>query len=89
MARVETTNTHSNEDLDRALRTTELLPSQAGMYKLATMYALNEQPDQAEYWIIVMIRMNHLTQRAVDDLRQQWQAQARMHPAMASVVWPP
>ncbi|MFO1181806.1 Wzy polymerase domain-containing protein [Ottowia sp.] len=89
LARVEPTKTHSNEDLDKALRTTELLPSQAGMYKLATMYALNEQPDQAEYWIIVMIRMNHLTQRAVDDLRQQWQAQARMHPAMASVVWPP
>lgn len=88
LARVEPAKAHSDEDLDRALRTTKLLPSQAGMYKLATMYALNQQPDQAEYWIIVMIRMNRLTQKVVHELRQQWQAQALLYPAMARVDWP-
>jgi O-antigen ligase len=88
LARVDPSKTHTEHDLDRALRTMKLLPSLMANYKLAAMYAFAGQPQQAEYWIVVMTRMNELEKRAVQDLHRQWGEQALAYPPMAKVAWP-
>lgn len=88
LARVDPTKSHTEQDLDRALRTTKLLPSLVAKYKLAAMYAFAGQPKQAEYWIVVMTRTNRLEERVVQELRRQWDEQATAYPPMARVAWP-
>ena len=88
LARVDPSQTHTEQDLGRALRTMKLLPSLMANYKLAAMYAFAGQPMQAEYWIVVMTRMNRPEERVVRDLRRQWNEQATAYPPMAVVGWP-
>jgi hypothetical protein len=88
LARVDPVRSHTEQDLDRARRTTMLLPSLMAKYKLASMYALAGQPERAQYWVVVMIRMNRLDARAVRNLQRLWQEQAAIYPAMAEVTWP-
>lgn len=88
LARVNPAQSHAEQDLDRARRTTMLLPSLMAKYKLATMYALAGQPGRAQYWVVVMTRMNRLDARTVRNLQRHWQEQAAVYPAMAQVTWP-
>jgi O-antigen ligase len=88
LARVDPSQTHTEQDLERALRTMKLLPSLMANYKLAAMYAFAGQPIQAEYWIVVMTLMNRPEERVVRDLRRQWDEQAMSYPPMALVGWP-
>lgn len=88
LARVDPVRSHTEQDLDRARRTTMLLPSLMAKYKLASMYALAGQPERAQYWVVVMIRMNRLDARTVRNLQRLWQEQAAIYPAMAQVTWP-
>lgn len=88
LARVDPANSHSQKDIERALRTTKLLPSLMAKYKLATMYAFANQPAQAEYWVIVMTRMNRLSNSELHNLHQRWIEQARIYPPLAKVTWP-
>jgi len=88
LARVDPDKEHTEQDLERALRTMKLLPSLMANYKLAAMYAFAGQPKQSEYWIVVMTRMNRPEERVVRDLRRQWDEQATAYPPMALVGWP-
>jgi len=88
LGRVDPAQAHGGQDLERALRTTQLLPSVAGQYKLAAMYALAGQPKQAEYWLIIMVRMNNLKPGTVQALRQQWDEQAKVYAPLKQVNWP-
>jgi hypothetical protein len=88
LARVDPSKTHAKEDVERALRTMKLLPSLVANYKLAAMYAFAGQPQQAEYWIVVMTRMNRLEDRVVRDIHRQWDEQSAVFPPMAKVAWP-
>jgi hypothetical protein len=88
LARVDPVRSHTELDLDRARRTTLLLPSLMAKYKLAAMYALAGQPERAQYWVVVMTRMNRLDARTVRSLQSRWQEQAATYPAMAQVEWP-
>ncbi|MEX8193070.1 Wzy polymerase domain-containing protein [Comamonas guangdongensis] len=88
LARVDPLTTHGAPDLERAVRIAKLLPSVVGMYKLTAMYAFAGQPQQAEYWVIVMTRMNGLKQKTVQEIRRQWEEQAAKYPPMADVKWP-
>lgn len=88
LARVDPSQTHTEQDLARALRTMKLLPSLMANYKLAAMYAFAGQPKQSEYWIVVMTRMNRPEERVVRDLRRQWDEQAAAYPPMTVVGWP-
>ena len=88
LARVDPVRAHTEQDLERARRTAMLLPSLMAKYKLATMYALAGQPERAQYWVVVMTRMNRLDERSVRGLQARWQEQAAHYPAMAQVAWP-
>ena len=88
LARVDPVQAHTAQDLERARRTAMLLPSLMAKYKLAAMYALAGQPERAQYWVVVMTRMNRLDERTVRSLQAQWQEQAARYPAMAKVAWP-
>lgn len=88
LARIDPSKTHTEKDLARALRTTKLLPSIVSIYKLATMYAFAAQTDQAEYWIIVLNRLNRPSQKMIEELRNQWKTQANHHNQMSKVNWP-
>lgn len=88
LARVDPSKTHAEKDLERALKTMKLLPSLMANYKLAAMYAFAGQPKQAEYWIVVLTRMNRLEDRVVRDIRRQWDEQSAVFPPMAKVAWP-
>ncbi|WP_440105757.1 Wzy polymerase domain-containing protein [Acidovorax sp. BL-A-41-H1] len=88
LARVDPSNTHGEKDLERALNTMKLLPSLMANYKLAAMYAFAGQPKKAEYWIVVLTRMNELDERTVKSIRRQWDEQASVFPPMAEVAWP-
>ena len=88
LARIDPGRFHSEQDIERAGRTTMLLPSMMSKYKLASMYALAGQPERAQYWLAVMVRMNRLDERAVRALQAQWEAQAVQYPLMALVRWP-
>jgi O-antigen ligase len=88
LARVDPSKTYAEKDLERALKTMKLLPSLMANYKLAAMYAFAGQPKQAEYWIVVLTRMNSPEERGVRNLRQQWDEQSAAFPPMAKVAWP-
>ena len=88
LARVDPSKTYAEKDLERALKTMKLLPSLMANYKLAAMYAFAGQPKQAEYWIVVLTRMNRLEERVVRDIRRQWDEQSAVFPSMAKVAWP-
>ena len=88
LARVDPAKTHTEHDLDRALRTMKLLPSLIANYKLAAMYAFAGQPKQAEYWVVIMTRMNELEEKVVQNVHRQWEEQAKEYPPMAKVGWP-
>lgn len=88
LARVDPSATHSLLDLERAVRITKLLPSVVSMYKLTAMYAFAGQPKTAEYWVIVMTRMNGLKPQTVQEIHRQWEEQATKFPLMAQVKWP-
>lgn len=88
LARVNPSTTHDEHDLERALQITKLLPSVLGMYKLTAMYAFAGHPREAEYWMVVMTRLNSAKQNTVQVLRQQWEEQAAKYPPMAQVRWP-
>lgn len=88
LARIDPAQTHSEEDLARAVQVTKLLPSLVAMYKIAAMYALAGQPEQVRYWITVMTRMNHLKESVVLELQRQWEAQSIAYPPMTKVAWP-
>lgn len=88
LARIDPSKTYAEKDLERALKTMKLLPSIMANYKLAAMYAFAGQPRQAEYWIVVLTRMNRLGEREVRDIRRQWDEQSAVFPPMAEVAWP-
>lgn len=88
LARVDPAYSHSQKDIDRALQTTKLLPSLMAKYKLAAMYAFADQPTQAEYWVVVMTRMNRLNGDEIRGLHRQWAEQAQIYPPMAEISWP-
>lgn len=88
LARVDPSQIHTEQDIERALRTMKLLPTLMANYKLAAMYAFAGQTAQAEYWVVVMTRMNRPEERVVNNLRREWDEQAARFPAMASVKWP-
>lgn len=88
LGRVDPTQAHSDADVEKALRVSKSMPSLVGQYKLAVMYALNEQPEVAEYWLVAMMRSNDVKPRAADELRRQWEAQTVKQPLMARVKWP-
>lgn len=88
LGRVDPVSEHSEADIERAIRVSKLTPSLVGQFKLASMYALANQPHEAEYWLIVMLRSNGVKPRAADELRAQWQALAVTYTSMAQVTWP-
>ncbi|WCM93048.1 Wzy polymerase domain-containing protein [Acidovorax sp. NCPPB 2350] len=88
LIRVDPGKAHSEPDIDRALRTTKLLPSTVTIYKLAAMYAVAGMQKQAEYWVVVMTRLNQPSKNLVDELHRQWNEQAEVYPEMAKVAWP-
>lgn len=88
LARVDPSQAHTEKDLARALHTTKLLPSIVSIYKLATMYAFAAKTEQAEYWIIILTRLNRPSQKMVEELRHQWKTQAHHHSQMSKVIWP-
>jgi len=88
LSRVDPSKTYAEKDLERALKTMKLLPSLLANYKLAAMYAFAGQPKQAEYWIVVLTRMNSPDERVVRDIHRQWDEQSAVFPPMAKVAWP-
>ena len=88
LARVDPSKTHAEKDLERALKTMKLLPTLMANYKLAAMYAFAGQPKQAEYWIVVLTRMNSPEERLVQNIHRQWDEQSAVFPPMAKVAWP-
>lgn len=88
LSRVDPSVHHSESDIKRALNSTLLLPSLISQYKLATMYAFANKVDKANYWIVVMTRMNKPSAKAVQEIRRQWNEQAQYYPVMSKVTWP-
>lgn len=88
LIRVNPGTTHSEQDLVRASRTTKLLPSTMTLYKLAAMYASAGKTQEAEYWVVVMTRLNQPSEALISELRRQWDEQASVYPDMAKIAWP-
>lgn len=88
LIRVSPGKAHSEQDLVRASRVTKLLPSTITLYKLAAMYGAAGKTQEAEYWVVVMTRLNQPSQNLVAELRRQWDEQAAVYPEMAKVAWP-
>lgn len=88
LGRVDPAKAHSESDVRRALRISKSMPSVVGQYKLAVMYALTDQPEAAEYWLVAMLRGNEVKPRLALELRRQWEEQATDYPSMKRVKWP-
>lgn len=88
LIRVDPEKAYSEQDIGRALRTAKLLPSTITIYKLAAMYALAGKTGDAEYWVVVLTRLNQPSKGLVAELHRQWNEQAELQPRMAEVRWP-
>lgn len=88
LIRVSPEKAHSEQDIKRALRTAKLLPSTITIYKLAAMYALAGEKKDAEYWLVVLTRLNQPSKMLIAEIHRQWNEQAALQPKMAEVRWP-
>jgi hypothetical protein len=65
---------------------TMLYPSALNAYALASSYALNGYPDDAQRWLKNLCRA--FPQRICEGSRARWRIDSAKYPALAAVTWP-
>jgi hypothetical protein len=64
-----------------------LHPNALVFHKIALSMALNQRPQEAQLWLRRMCKVIPLKQ--CQEAARLWSRQARIHPEIAAVPWPP
>lgn len=85
-ARLDPRQVHGAQDLLWASNLVRTMPSALGMYKLASMFAFADQPEEARQWLKILCKINPQPQCEI--IRAKWLEQSTKHKQMAAVSWP-
>jgi hypothetical protein len=74
------------EELQWMSDTVNALPSPLTIYKLAANLAMNNQPEEAELWLVRLCRTT--AEISCKDMHQAWLQNTASHPEMMAIKWP-
>jgi len=84
-ARTDPAQFHAPQDIAKAEDIVTTMPSALGMYKLASMHAFANDPDQAQRWHQILCKVNHPL--LCSTMRDRWAQDSQSYPALAVVPW--
>jgi O-antigen ligase len=85
-ARIEPDRGMTPSDLDWMRKVTSTYPNTGAIYKLATALAMNQQPKEAQRWLMRMCKIVPEAECAA--VKDVWISKSRSNPDISAVSWP-
>ena len=84
--RYEPKSQTSSDELENLDALTRRYPTGPAIYRLAKAYALNDQPEKAQYWLLRLCKFTNSNNCKF--FQAAWSNDAKVYGSMAKVTWP-
>jgi hypothetical protein len=86
LARTEPRSDMSGADIAKIRDLVSTIPSAFGMYRLASMLAMNGRPTEAQVWLRRMCQVTPAVQ--CEAIKTEWATKSLTNKSIAAVSWP-